>query len=110
MIEAVRIEWSQETVEIREAGSGPSLVLVHGYPLDGAMWSSVARRLSDRFRVLKPDLPGRPDNPAGPWLARQLRRLHRGGRRVRRLAGGVGRILDGRLRLSRAHEAAASLR
>jgi pimeloyl-ACP methyl ester carboxylesterase len=28
------------------------------------MWSGVARRLAERFRVLKPDLPGRPDNPA----------------------------------------------
>ncbi len=28
------------------------------------MWSGVARRLGGRFRVLKPDLPGRPDNPA----------------------------------------------
>ena len=38
------------------------MVLVHGYPLDGAMWSAVARRLAERFRVFKPDLPGRPEN------------------------------------------------
>ena len=62
----MQIEWSQEKVEIREAGSGPSLLLVHGYPLDGAMWSSVARRLAARFRVVKPDLPGRAGNPTGP--------------------------------------------
>jgi pimeloyl-ACP methyl ester carboxylesterase len=31
------------------------------------MWSGVARLLSERFRVLKPDLPGRGDTPpAGP--------------------------------------------
>jgi pimeloyl-ACP methyl ester carboxylesterase len=45
-------------------GSGPAVVLVHGYPLDGAMWSGVARLLSRRFRVLKPDLPGRGETPA----------------------------------------------
>ena len=53
-------------VNIRRQGIGPTLVLIHGYPLDGAMWSSVARQLSDRFRVLKPDLPGRLDNPTTP--------------------------------------------
>jgi pimeloyl-ACP methyl ester carboxylesterase len=30
------------------------------------MWSGVARRLAERFQVLKPDLPGRPDNLAEP--------------------------------------------
>jgi pimeloyl-ACP methyl ester carboxylesterase len=30
------------------------------------MWSSVAWHLSDHLRVLKPDLPGRADNPASP--------------------------------------------
>ncbi len=45
-------------------GAGPPLVLVHGYPLDGAMWSGVARSLAPRFRVCKPDLPGRGDTAA----------------------------------------------
>jgi 3-oxoadipate enol-lactonase len=60
----VNLEWNGRSLEVRESGTGPTIVLVHGYPLDGAMWSSVARRLSDRFRVLKPDLPGRVDTPA----------------------------------------------
>jgi 3-oxoadipate enol-lactonase len=58
----VRLEWRGHTLEIRELGGGPALVLLHGYPLDGAMWSSVARRLLGSLRVLKPDLPGRGDN------------------------------------------------
>lgn len=62
----VRMTWREQAVEVREVGSGPTIVLVHGYPLDGAMWSSVARRLSSKFRVLKPDLPGRADNPVEP--------------------------------------------
>ena len=45
-------------------GEGPAVILVHGYPLDGAMWSGVARAMSGRFRVLKPDLPGRGETAA----------------------------------------------
>lgn len=59
----MRLDWMGQSVQVRELGQGPSVVLVHGYPLDGAMWSGVARALSVRFRVLKPDLPGRGENP-----------------------------------------------
>src|ERR1700739_519574 len=62
----MRLLWSGRSLDVRESGTGPAIVLVHGYPLDGAMWSSVARHLCVRFRVLKPDLPGRVDNPADP--------------------------------------------
>ncbi|HEX9148807.1 MAG TPA: alpha/beta fold hydrolase [Thermoanaerobaculia bacterium] len=68
----MRIEWGGSAADIRELGSGPAIVLVHGFPLDGAMWSGVARALAPRFRVFKPDLPGRgntdaaaPDSIAG---------------------------------------------
>ena len=60
----MRIEWNGASAEIRELGSGPSIILVHGYPLDGAMWSGVARALATRFRVFKPDLPGRGNTEA----------------------------------------------
>jgi len=56
--------WKGATARVREMGDGPPVVLVHGYPLDGAMWSGVARALSPRFRVLKPDLPGRGETAA----------------------------------------------
>ncbi len=59
----MRVDWAGQGIDIREAGSGPCVVLVHGYPLDGAMWSGVARTLATRFRVFKPDLPGRGENP-----------------------------------------------
>jgi 3-oxoadipate enol-lactonase len=58
------IVWKGLPSRVREMGSGPPVVLVHGYPLDGAMWSGVARTLSARFRVLKPDLPGRGETAA----------------------------------------------
>jgi 3-oxoadipate enol-lactonase len=53
-------------VRVREFGEGPPVVLVHGYPLDGAMWSGVARSLSNRFRVFKLDLTGHGENLAAP--------------------------------------------
>jgi pimeloyl-ACP methyl ester carboxylesterase len=58
------ILWKDQPARIREMGTGAPVILVHGYPLDGAMWSGVARALMSRFRVLKPDLPGRGDSPA----------------------------------------------
>lgn len=60
----MEIDWKGQPARIREMGSGPPVVLVHGYPLDGAMWSGVARILARRFRVLKPDLPGRGETAA----------------------------------------------
>jgi pimeloyl-ACP methyl ester carboxylesterase len=62
----MRIEREGRSFEVREIGSGPTIVLVHGYPLDGGMWSGVARLLAAGFRVVKPDLPGRPENPLDP--------------------------------------------
>ncbi|MEP6768088.1 MAG: alpha/beta fold hydrolase [Acidobacteriota bacterium] len=59
----MHIDRDGQSFEVRELGAGPTLILVHGYPLDGGMWSGVARVLSSEFRVLKPDLPGRPENP-----------------------------------------------
>ncbi len=56
--------WKDSPTRVREMGEGPPVVLVHGYPLDGAMWSGVARVLAARFRVLKPDLPGRGETAA----------------------------------------------
>jgi 3-oxoadipate enol-lactonase len=41
-----------------DQGSGPPLLLVHGFPLDGTMWSGQTGPLAERFRVLVPDLRG----------------------------------------------------
>ena len=60
----MRMEWAGRSADVREIGKGPAVILLHGYPLDGAMWSGVARALSTQFRVLKPDLPGRGNTEA----------------------------------------------
>ncbi len=42
----------------REAGSGPAIVLLHGWTSEGAAFEGQMARLSDRFRCIAPDLPG----------------------------------------------------
>ena len=59
----MRTLYQGRRIEVREEGNGPPVVLVHGYPLDGDMWSPVSRILARKFRVLRPDLPSRRDTP-----------------------------------------------
>ncbi len=40
------------------AGEGPPLVLLHGFPLNSAMWRPQADALRDRFTVISPDFRG----------------------------------------------------
>jgi len=44
----------------REAGSrdAPAILLLHGFPSAGHMFRDLIPQLSDRFRVIAPDLPG----------------------------------------------------
>ncbi|MEW6758291.1 MAG: alpha/beta fold hydrolase [Acidobacteriota bacterium] len=44
----------------------PPVLLVHGFPLDGRMWGTVARLLAQRWRTLVPDLRGFGTSPPGP--------------------------------------------
>ncbi|MCP5075025.1 MAG: alpha/beta hydrolase [Rhodobacteraceae bacterium] len=41
-----------------EAGEGPTLIFLHGWTMDGALFAGQLQRLSDRFHCLAPDLPG----------------------------------------------------
>ncbi|WP_102960589.1 alpha/beta fold hydrolase [Mangrovicella endophytica] len=45
-------------IHCRIAGSGSPLLLLHGYPQTGALWADVAPGLTDRHRVVVPDLRG----------------------------------------------------
>jgi pimeloyl-ACP methyl ester carboxylesterase len=62
-------------VAYREAGTGPALVLLHSLGLSYREWEPVVDALSERFRVVLPDLPlhgdseDRPRHPYTPgWL------------------------------------------
>ena len=52
-----QIDLPAGTIRYREAGSGPPLVFVHGYLVDGRLWDGVVDRLSDRCRCIAPDWP-----------------------------------------------------
>lgn len=47
----------QGTIRYREAGSGPPIVFVHGFLVDGRLWDGVVDALADRFRCIAPDWP-----------------------------------------------------
>jgi len=53
-----RIEVAGASWNVVEAGNGPVLLLVHGFPLDHSMWEHQLGALSARFRVIAPDLGG----------------------------------------------------
>jgi pimeloyl-ACP methyl ester carboxylesterase len=46
------------TVSVTVGGSGPPVVLIHGYAETSRMWSALAKVLAPRFTVIAPDLPG----------------------------------------------------
>jgi alpha-beta hydrolase superfamily lysophospholipase len=40
------------------AGHGPALILLHGYTQTSRMWRPLIPKLTDKFTVVAPDLPG----------------------------------------------------
>lgn len=42
----------------RKYGKGDVLVLIHGFPEDGELWSAITSVLKDAFTLIIPDLPG----------------------------------------------------
>ncbi len=55
------------TIAVATAGTGPPLLLLHGYPQTRACWHRVAPALAERFTVVAADLRGYGDSskPAG---------------------------------------------
>lgn len=47
----------QGTIRYREAGSGPPIVFVHGYLVDGRLWDGVVDALAGRYRCIAPHWP-----------------------------------------------------
>jgi pimeloyl-ACP methyl ester carboxylesterase len=46
------------TIHVRVGGSGPAVLLLHGYGETGDMWEPLAARLMRNHRVIIPDLRG----------------------------------------------------
>jgi len=62
-----RIATSGAEINLVTGGSGPPLLLLHGYPQTHAMWHRLAPRLAQRYSVVAADLRGYGDSakPAG---------------------------------------------
>jgi haloacetate dehalogenase len=60
------VDTAGATVHARSAGSGPPLLLLHGYPQTHVMWHRVAPKLAERFTVVVPDLRGYGDSSCPP--------------------------------------------
>jgi haloacetate dehalogenase len=66
--ELSRIEVGEATLRVRVGGSGPPLLLLHGYPETSAMWGEVAGDLARAFTVVAPDLRGYGESAQPPTV------------------------------------------
>ena len=53
-----RIAVGDTDFHIRIGGSGPPVLLLHGFPQTHHAWHQVAPLLAERFTVIVPDTPG----------------------------------------------------
>jgi haloacetate dehalogenase len=63
---ARRIQTSGAMINTLRGGSGPPLLLLHGYPQTHVMWHKIAPRLAQRFTVVMTDLRGYGDSSKPP--------------------------------------------
>jgi haloacetate dehalogenase len=78
---AHELDTERGTIFARVAGSGPPLLLLHGYPQTHLMWHAAAPRLAEHFTVVAADLSGygaslRP-TPAGDHAPHSKRAMAR---------------------------------
>ncbi|HYU14275.1 MAG TPA: alpha/beta hydrolase [Stellaceae bacterium] len=72
-----RIDTSGAQINLVTGGSGPPLLLLHGYPQTHLLWRKIAPRLAEEFTLVIPDLRGYGDSskpPAGPHQAAYAKR------------------------------------
>src|SRR6195952_5671577 len=63
----------------RTGGTGPALILLHGYAQTSRMWDGIMPELAKRFTVIVPDLPGigQSDIPSGGLdMTTAAKRIH----------------------------------
>src|SRR5438046_1427164 len=80
-------------IRVRHGGSGPPLLLLHGYPNNHVLWHAVAAKLAQRYHVVCPDLRGYGDSslpdPGARFIHYRLRVIAEDDqRRVARLSRG----------------------
>ena len=70
-------------INVRHGGSGPPLLLLHGFPQTHAIWHKVAPQLAERYTLVMPDLRGYGDSdkPPSECRPRAVLEAHDGARR-----------------------------
>ncbi|GAA0778781.1 alpha/beta hydrolase [Roseibium denhamense] len=56
--DTITVETASGWIHCRTGGSGPPLLLLHGYPQSHVIWHKIAPSLAEHFRLVMPDLPG----------------------------------------------------
>lgn len=64
--QAAHLSVNGVTLHVRYGGSGPPLLLLHGYPQTHLIWRKVADRLAQHFTLVMPDLRGYGDSSKPP--------------------------------------------
>ena len=64
--ERTRMTTSGTEINLRKAGQGPPLLMLHGYPQTQVMWHRIAPALAKRFTVVLTDLRGYGDSAKPP--------------------------------------------
>jgi pimeloyl-ACP methyl ester carboxylesterase len=82
-----RFEIEDATLALRTFGSGPALVLIHGFPVHGYTWRKLLPALSEKFTCHVVDLPGLGDSL---WTSRTDMTFTAQARRLRRLCEALG--------------------
>jgi len=63
---AEHVELEDATLAVRSFGSGPPLLLIHGFPVHGYTWRKLLPALAERFRCVVVDLAGLGDSSWTP--------------------------------------------
>jgi haloacetate dehalogenase len=84
-----RVDTGDAEISFVRSGSGPPVLLLHGYPQTHVMWHQVAPRLAERCTVVAPDLRGYGDSSKPPGDPEHLAYSKRS------MAGDLVRLMTG---------------
>ncbi len=75
-LEERSVEVGDVTIHYRVGGSGPPLLLIHGFTSEGHQWDQFADALGQQYTLIVPDLPGhgQSTNSLGAWSYKQVAR------------------------------------
>jgi hypothetical protein len=66
VLENLRVDTGEAVISVSHGGSGPGVLLLHGFPQTRLMWRDIAPRLAQRFTVVCADLRGYGDSSTPP--------------------------------------------